>query len=72
MEKITTTQLSNDIFEFGRVSENRNKQDQRFGQWFVNKYHILAPDDIHGLFYRESYIDCMKLITEHYVRQDYE
>jgi hypothetical protein len=70
MEKLTPEQLANDIIEFGRTSENRNSKDLRFGQWWCVKYRILAPDDIHALFYRESYVDCLEIIKQYYTLHD--
>lgn len=67
MEKITPEQFFADLIEFNKVSENRNKQDQRLGQYLCNKYQISTIEDIGNLFYKESYSDCLMIFEALYV-----
>ena len=70
MKNISLTQFFKDIKEFDRVPRsNRNKDDQRLGQWLCNKYNITADDDVHALFYRENFDDCYTLWLIYYVER---
>lgn len=59
-EGFTVETLSNEYAAW--VAENgdgRDKQDQRFGQYLVNKYHAGSP--FPQLFHRESAAGCYEV-----------
>ena len=67
-KKISPVELAEDVQAFKRMPQsNRNAQDLRFGQYFMNKHNIELDKK---LFYTEDFYDCVELVEDSYV--DYE